>query len=66
MQDLKIWEDKIKEKRKNTEFRDFLKSVSSWFQIMFYKNDGLISRFPKTPRIKNIFEVDTYNQKYGD
>jgi hypothetical protein len=66
MQTIKYWEGKIKEKRKNTEFRDFVKSVPSWFQIMFYKNDGLISRFPESPRIKNIFEVDTYNKNYGD
>ncbi len=66
MQSLKIWEDKIKDKRRNTDFRDFLKSVSSWFQIMFYKNDGLISRFPESQKIKNIVEVNTYNQKYGD
>jgi hypothetical protein len=66
MQSLKVWEEKIKEKRKNTDFRDFLKSVPSWFQIMFYKNNGLISRFPESSRIKNICEFDIYNKDYGD
>jgi len=38
MNNLKHWQDKIKEKRKTTEFRDFLKEISSWCIFVLQKN----------------------------
>jgi hypothetical protein len=52
MQDLKIWEEKIKEKRKDTNFRDFIMEIWSCFPLMFYKNQWFISKYPSgTERI---------------
>lgn len=51
--------DQIKTKRKQTPFRDFLKQIVSRQPIVFYKTDGVVSRFPKTERIKSVV-------KYGD
>jgi hypothetical protein len=33
MSNLKYWEDKIKEKRKNTDFKVFLKEIASWYPL---------------------------------
>jgi hypothetical protein len=38
MQSIKVWEDKMKEKRKNTPWREFLKEIASWRPLTFYKN----------------------------
>ncbi|MDD2870800.1 MAG: hypothetical protein PHS49_02320 [Candidatus Gracilibacteria bacterium] len=66
MSNLKYWEDKIKQKRKKTDFREFVMGVASWFNIMFYKNENIICRYPDTNRIKNILEPNKYFQEYGD
>jgi hypothetical protein len=39
MTNIKHWQDKIKEKRKKTNFRDFLKEIVSWSPIVFYRNN---------------------------
>jgi len=39
MTDLKKWEDKIKEKRKQTDFREFVKDICSWYNLVLYKNN---------------------------
>ncbi|MDD3793946.1 MAG: hypothetical protein PHI37_03980 [Candidatus Gracilibacteria bacterium] len=62
MQDLKIWEDKIKEKRKKTNFRDFVKEICSWQPLSFYNIDGKVSRYPKSNRIKIIDDLE-FNKK---
>jgi len=54
MSNLEFWENKIKEKRKNTDFRDYLKTIVSWSTFVLYKNNWLISKFPETNRIKKI------------
>jgi len=61
MQDLKYYQDKIKEKRMKTPFRDFLKEISSWCSFVFNKNKWLISKYPNTPRI-NICSMDDFNK----
>jgi hypothetical protein len=38
MHELKFWEDKIKEKRKKTDFRVFVKEIASWSVLNLYKN----------------------------
>ncbi|MDD5770355.1 MAG: hypothetical protein PHE25_05285 [Candidatus Gracilibacteria bacterium] len=62
MQDIKIWEEKIKEKRKKTEFRKFLKEIASWKPFGFYKTDGILSRYPQTDRIGKIVPASKYNR----
>jgi hypothetical protein len=39
MQSIKQWEDKMQEKRKKTPWREFLKELSSWLNLSFYKNN---------------------------
>lgn len=36
---LKYWQDKIKEKRKKTTFRNFLKEIGSWVNLVLHKNN---------------------------
>jgi hypothetical protein len=38
MSNIHFWEDKIKEKRKKTTFRDFVKEITSWSPLNLYKN----------------------------
>jgi hypothetical protein len=39
MTSLEKWENIIKEKRKKTDFRVFLKEIASWNPIILHKND---------------------------
>jgi len=36
MKDLKHWQDKIKEKRKQTSWRDFAMEIASWFYSLWW------------------------------
>jgi hypothetical protein len=63
MQDLKIWEEKIKEKRKNTKFRDFVKEIASWLPLSFYKEGAMISRYPTKKRIKKIIDSKKFEKE---
>ena len=58
--DLKIREDKIKEKRKQTPWRDFVKNICSRRTFSFYKTDDLISIYPKNGRINSIVTVKNF------
>jgi hypothetical protein len=37
--DLKYWQNKIKEKRKQTKFNDFIKEILSWYPLVLNKID---------------------------
>ena len=54
MPDIKHYERLIQEKRKITPFRDFVKEIASWETLSFYKNNGRISRYHNTDRIKKM------------
>ena len=54
MMQLDYWKKKFQEKRKHTPVMEFITEVMSWKPFGFYKNKGLISRYPDTPRVKNI------------
>ena len=54
MLDIKIREEKIKEKRKQTSFRDFLKEITSRYNFNLFRYQGYISRYPEVERNKNI------------
>ncbi len=60
MANLKYWQDKIKEKRSKTDFRDFLMWVASWLPLSYYKNNWVISRYPKSWRIGSIVSKKDY------
>lgn len=66
MSNLKHWQNKIKETRKNTDFRDFLMEIGSWTSVVFNKYDWLISRYPKTDRVKlcSISEFESNRDDY--
>ncbi|MEI7477815.1 MAG: hypothetical protein WCJ81_04880 [bacterium] len=50
MQTLQYWQEKMKEKRKKTPFRDFLRDLCSWYSLSFYKHPEFISRYPRSER----------------
>ena len=52
MSNLQYWKDKIKEKRKQTSFRDYLKEIASLRTMNLYQNSGFVSVYPpKNDRI---------------
>ena len=61
MKDIKHYEDIIKEKRKKTPFRDFVKEICSWSPLNLYKYNWKICRYPDTWRIKNINTKEAQN-----
>jgi len=62
MSNLEKWENIIKEKRKKTNFRDFIKEIPSWLWMVFYRNEGVISRYPHTDRSK-ICDVKVFDDE---
>lgn len=66
MSDIHQRELKMQEKRKQTSFRDFLKEVVSRFNVNFYKNNGIISRFPETDRCGTVYEAEEYKKQFTD
>ena len=67
MSDLQYWENKIKQKRKNTHFRDYIQEIASWFPVVLYKTetDGF-SRYPPTERRKNILTPKDFFEQEAD
>ena len=64
MPDLNHRKQKIQEKRKKTPWREFLKEIVSWRPVTFHKQDGMITRFPKTERISGVqSSVDLEKQR---
>lgn len=62
MANLQKWEEKIKQKRMKTPFRDFVKEVASWCPMVLGKTNGMISRFPDTDRIKKVVNKDRFTE----
>ena len=60
---LKKRQEKIQEKRKKNPWREFVKEIASWGSIMFYKQEGLISKFPFTSRIHLIHQQKFYQER---
>ena len=54
MSTIQTREEKIQEKRQHTDWRDFVKDIASWFPVVFHKNNGYMSRYPESGRVKNI------------
>lgn len=51
MSNLQDRQQKIQEKRKQTPWRDFLREIASRRPLLFYKNQGLVTRYPSTERV---------------
>ena len=63
MIDIHQREDKMKAKRMQTDFREFIKTIASRQPIVFHKYKGLISRFPETDRIWNVIKYDQFYEQ---
>ena len=69
MQDIKIREQKMQEKRKNTSWRDFVK-LASRYPLNFYKKDNILTKYPNKERAwyiikpKDFVEIRDNNIKY--
>ncbi len=50
MSNLQSRQEKIQAKRKQTSWRDFVMDICSWWPIVFYKNNNIVSKFPPTNR----------------
>lgn len=62
MPDLHYWQEKIKERRKTTSWKDFLLTIGSWRPMAFYKNNGYISIYPTSPRSPEVKSNETYDE----
>jgi len=63
--DLNHYKNKIKQSRKNTDFKQFVKEIMSWTPLVFHRNNGLISRWPDTDRVK-ICSIKGFNESRDD
>jgi len=61
MQDIKIREDKIKEKRKKTSRKTFVQEVGSWRSLVLYRWPSFVSRFPKEK--ENIVKTTYFEEE---
>ncbi|MCH2188486.1 hypothetical protein MK079_01495 [Candidatus Gracilibacteria bacterium] len=62
MPNLKAWQKKIQDKRKQTDLRDFLMQIASWKPYSFYRYDGHVSRYPQTERTPKLCTQAEFNQ----
>lgn len=61
MTDITLREQKIQDKRKQTEWKDFVKDICSWFPLVLYKNNGITSKFPPNDRTQNIRKTSDFD-----
>ncbi len=63
MKKLNYYKKIMQDKSKNLSFSDYLKYITSWQELSFYKINGLISRFPKTDRIAGIVKFKNFDDQ---
>jgi hypothetical protein len=63
MKNLNYYKEIIKEKRKKTNFRDYLKEIVSHFPMTYYKNCGIISKFPESDRVGKVIKAKDFAEK---
>lgn len=51
MSNIKHWEEKIKQRRLHTPFREFIRDFASKVPIMLYRHPQGVSRYPVSDRI---------------
>ena len=61
MKDIKYYKKILQNKSKKVSFLDYLKYVTSWQEIIFYKIDWKISKFPNTNRIAWIISCNDFD-----
>ena len=61
MADIKMREDKMIERKKSNSFRKFIKEIGSRYPLVFSKNNGMLSRYPKTDRIKGVIKTADFD-----
>ena len=66
MKDIKYYQNIIKEKRKKTEFRDFLKEIWSWFPINLYKINWKLSRYPFSDRLWSLIDTKSFSTLWNN
>lgn len=57
---LQYFQEKIKAVKKQNSLKDFIKEIGVWTTFSFQKNSGLISKFPKTERIKWVVSAKDF------
>jgi len=62
MTSLQSRQEKIKIKRMQTPFREFVRDIASWRPMTFYKNAGFVSRFPETDRCWKIVDHNVFEE----
>lgn len=62
MTTLEKWQQKIIARRKQTPFKEFIIEMGSWNPIKFYRNNGLISKYPVSSRA-NVLSLKDYNEQ---
>jgi len=62
MKDLNYFKEKIKEKRKQTSFRAYIKEIVSHFPMTYYKNSGVISKFPESDRVWKVISAANFSK----
>lgn len=63
---LKQWEDRMKQKRANTSFRQYLEEIGSWVPMVLYKRKEDVSRYPETARAPKIVHGNDYDVRRDD
>ena len=63
---LNYFKEIIKEKRKTTDFRDYLKEIASHFSLTYHKNSWIISKFPETNRVWKVIKAKEFIEKSDD
>jgi len=61
MSDIKIREEKMKAKRMQTPFRDFVKEICSRYGLLFNKERGQFTNHAPVPRMK-LVDIKTYEE----
>lgn len=62
MKDLKHWKEKIQDRRKTSEFTDFMKEIGSWIPLTFYRHDSYVTKIPPTERKPNIVSLKKFEE----
>ena len=63
MKNLNYYKKILQDKSKDLSFSDYLKYITSWQELSFYKVDWLVSRFPKTNRISGVIKFKEFDDK---
>ena len=66
MQDIKIRQEKMREKRKETPRHDYLKEIVSRYPLVFYKHNGMTSRYPETDRVRSTRKFIEFEKERDD